>query len=62
VYRKDYRARRLKSFGLGSDLVCTVRFQRMSRIRSPDILGSTVESAGRWRVAWNKSWLDSLVR
>ena len=62
VYRKDYRARRLKSFGLGNDLVCTVRFQRMSRIRSPDILGSTVESAGRWRVAWNKSWLDSLVR
>jgi hypothetical protein len=62
VYRKDYRARRLKSFGLGGDLVCTVRFQRMSRIRSPDILGSTVESAGRWRIAWNEAWLKSLAR
>jgi hypothetical protein len=60
VFRKDYRIRRLSVFGLGADLVCTVRFQRMRRIRSPDIMGSEVETDGRWRVAWNRAWLDSL--
>lgn len=60
VFRRDHRVRRLASFGLGADLVCTVQYQRMSRIRSPDIMGSTVESDGKWRVAWNRAWLASL--
>lgn len=59
VFRRDFRARRLNGFGLGEDFVCTVRFQRMGRIRSPDIMGSTVEVSGRWRIAWNKGWLES---
>lgn len=59
VFRKDYRRRRLSGFGLGKDLVCTVRFQRMSRIKAPDIFGSTVETIGRWRIAWNEAWLET---
>ena len=59
VFRRDYRRQRLASFGLGADLVCTVRFQRMRRIQSPDILGSTVEQIGKWRIAWNKAWLEA---
>lgn len=58
VFSRDYRKRRLNSFGLGDDLVCTVRYQTIGRIRSPDILGSTVEIAGSWRIAWNRAWLD----
>lgn len=59
VFQRDYRRQRLASFGLGADLVCTVRFQRMQRIKSPDILGSTVEQVGKWRIAWNRAWLEA---
>lgn len=58
VFRKDYRGRRLAGFGLGSDLICTVQMKRISRIKAPDIFGSTIESHGRYRLAWNKAWLD----
>ena len=46
VYRKDHRARRLLNFGLASDLICTIQVRRIQRIRSPDILGSTIETRG----------------
>jgi hypothetical protein len=59
VFRRDYRQRRLGGFGLGENLVCTVQLQRNRRIRSPDIWGSTVEVIGRWRIAWNKAWLEA---
>ncbi|WP_370306332.1 hypothetical protein [Sinimarinibacterium flocculans] len=57
VFRKNYRKRRLSEFGLGEDLVCTIQVQRIRRIKSPDIFGSTVEVHGKYRVAWNQSWL-----
>ena len=60
VFRRDYRARRLSSFGLGDDLVCTVRRQRIRRIKAPDILRSTVEVMGTWRIAWNEAWLKAI--
>ena len=60
VFRRDYRERRLSSFGLADDLVCTVRLQRIRRIKAPDILGSTIEIRGKWRIAWNKAWLASV--
>jgi hypothetical protein len=59
VFRRDYRRRRLSGFGLGSDLVCTVRLQRIRRIKSPDIMGATVETMGKWRIAWNRAWLET---
>ena len=59
VFRLDLRRRRLSGFGLGSDLVCTVRLHRIRRIKSPDLMGATVENMGKWRIAWNRAWLDS---
>ena len=59
IYRHDYRKRRLRGFGLGRDLICTLRLQRMRRITSPDIIGSTVQVVGQWRIAWNRAWLQS---
>ena len=59
VFKRDYRRRRLSGFGLGKELVCTVRFQRMRRIKSPNIHGSTVEISGKWRIAWNGAWLKT---
>lgn len=58
VFCADHRARRLAGFGLGKDLVGTIRLQRIRRIRSPDIFGSTIEIYGGLRFAWNRSWLD----
>ena len=59
VFKRDFRRRRLSGFGLGQDLVCTVRFQRIRRIKAPDIIGSTVEIIGKWRIAWNRAWLKT---
>jgi hypothetical protein len=50
VVERDYRKRRLASFGLGPDLVCTVQLKRIARIRSPDILDSTIEQVGPFRI------------
>lgn len=58
VYRSDHRIRQLSDFGLGNDLVCTIQVQRIRRIQSPDILGSTIETKGRHRIAWNRNWLE----
>ena len=55
VYRRDHRMRRLLSFGLANDLMCTIQVQRIGRIQSPDLLGSTIETQGRHRIAWNRS-------
>jgi hypothetical protein len=60
VFRKDYRRSRLNNFGIEQDLVGTVQLQRIRRIRSPDIFGSTIEKRGKYRIAWNRSWLDRI--
>ena len=59
VYVNDFRRHRFKSFGLGPELVCTIQLQRIRRIRSPDILGSSIETIGHWRIAWNRAWITS---
>lgn len=59
VYSEDFRRRRLSSFGLGPELVCTIQLQRIRRIKSPDIMGSTIETSGNWRIAWNQAWIES---
>ena len=59
VFQNDYRIRQLESYGLGRDLVCTVQVKRIRRIRSPDILGATIEQLGIYRIAWNKAWLQT---
>lgn len=61
IFNQNYRKRRLAGYGLGSDLVCTLRVQKIKRIKVPDIMGSTIEERGKYRIAWNKSWLESVV-
>jgi len=57
VFARNYRRRRLLNFGLGADLVATVQVKRITRIQAPDIYGSQIETRGRYRIAWNSSWL-----
>ncbi len=58
VYCSDRRRREYEIYGLGRDLICTVQESRDKRIKSPDIFGSEIEECGRFRIAWNKSWLQ----
>ena len=58
VFCKDYRRRRLSGYGLGPHLVCTIQVKRIRRIQSPDIMGSTIEQLGGYRIAWNRAWLE----
>jgi hypothetical protein len=60
VFRKDHRKRRLVNYGLGPDLVCTVQVSRLKRIKAPDILGSSIETRGRYRIAWNRTWIEDI--
>ncbi len=56
VFQTDQRHRQL--YGLKPDLICTVQIQFISRIKVPDIAGSTIETLWPYRIAWNKAWLD----
>jgi hypothetical protein len=60
VFQCDHRRRQL--YGLDPDLICTVQIQFISRIKAPDIAGSTVEVLQAYRIAWNRAWLDRLKR
>jgi len=59
VFQTDRRHRQL--YGLSPDLICTVQIQFISRIKAPDITGSTIETLGPYRIAWNKAWLDNIA-
>lgn len=58
VFCEDHRLRQLN--GLRNDLVCTVQVQRIRRIKAPDIFGSTIEKRGRYRIAWNRAWIEKV--
>jgi hypothetical protein len=62
IFQKNYRKRRLSNFGLGKDLICTIQVQRLKRIQSPDIYGATIEEYGRYRIAWNRAWIEDFQR
>ena len=51
IFRRNYRKRRLRSFGLGANLVATVQVKRFTKVRAPDIYGSQIETRGRYRIA-----------
>lgn len=59
VYTRDFRLRRLKRFGLGAELVGVLYLWRIQRVEHVEIVGATVETAGAWRLAWNRAWLES---
>lgn len=65
VFASDLRLRRLKSYGLGPDLVCTLSQYGDRRKKIIDIFGSRVEVHKNVRIAWNANWTglrDHLLR
>lgn len=59
LYSKDYRRRKLKNYGLGEHLICTIELNRRKKTKQLDISGAIVEQIGKYRIAWNRSWLDA---
>jgi len=59
LFQKDYRLRKLNSFGLGEDLIGTIRIQRNSYMQVPFIWHSTIERYGQIIFAWNRAWLKN---
>jgi len=55
VYSEDFRIRKLKSSGLIPELLCTIEFKRLKRIRTIDIAGGKPEIAKDFRIVWNKN-------
>lgn len=58
LFSDDYRCSHLQGFGLRKELIGTVKLQKIMRIKSPDLLGSSIEHDGRLTYAWNRSWLE----
>ncbi len=48
-----------QAFGLGPELICTIQLQHIRRIKALDIIGSTIEVSGDWRIAWNRAWIEA---
>lgn len=55
IYSEDFRIRKLKNSGLIPELLCTIEFKRLRRIRTIDIIGGEPEIIKKYRIVWNKN-------
>jgi hypothetical protein len=58
VYDTDMRVRNLRSSGLIPELVCSIELNTTRRIQTHDILCGIPEQIGKYRIVWNKKWLE----
>ncbi|MBP1631267.1 MAG: hypothetical protein H6Q15_2160 [Bacteroidetes bacterium] len=58
VYDMDKRVRQLQNSGLIEELICSIEVNTTRRISTIDINGGTVEQIGKYRIVWNKKWLE----
>jgi len=55
IYSEDFRIRKLRSSGLIPELLCTIEFKRLGRIRTIDISGGKPETIEGFRIVWNRN-------
>ncbi len=60
IYCHDFRGRDLGANGLIPDLVATIEFKKLKRIRTVDINGGQPETLSGCRIVWNRAWLETL--
>jgi hypothetical protein len=61
LYNKDMRVRSLRNSGLPQEVVATIEINSSKRIQTIDIIGGTPEQIGKYRIVWNKSWLQTQI-
>jgi len=60
IFDTDKRVRNLRNSGLTSELVATIEVNTTKRIKTIDIIGGIAEQTGKYRIVWNKRWLDKI--
>lgn len=58
IYDTDLRLRHLRSSGLIEQLICSIEVNTSKKIPTIDILGGTPEQLGKYRIVWNRAWLN----
>ena len=58
VYSTLMRKRTYSNYGLEKDLICVIKYKKLSRIRCPSIFEAEVENHGLYSIEWNKKWLE----
>lgn len=58
IYDTDKRVRNLRDSGLIKELIATIEINTTKRIKTIDISGGVPEQMGKYRIVWNKKWLD----
>ena len=59
IYDTNKRVRQLRYSGLIEELICTIEVNTTKRIKTIDISGGTAEQIGKYRIVWNKKWLEN---
>lgn len=55
IFSEDFRIRKLRNSGLIPELLCTIEFKRLQRIRTIDITGGIPETIRKFRIVWNRN-------
>lgn len=58
IYDTDKRVRNLRYSGLIPELVASIEVNTVARIKTIDIIGGTPEQLGKYRIVWNKKWIE----
>jgi hypothetical protein len=58
IYDSYKRVRNLRNSGLIIELIATIELNISKQIRTIDIIGGTVEQIGKYRIVWNKKWIE----
>ena len=58
VYSTLMCKRTYSNYGLEKELICVIKYKKLSRIRSPSLFEAEVENHGLYSIEWNKKWLE----
>ena len=59
VYSTLMRKRTYSNYGLEKELICVIKYKKLSRIRCPSIFEAEVENHGLYCIEWNRKWLET---
>ena len=58
IYDTDKRVRNFQNSWLIPELIATIEVNTTKHIRTIDILGGTPEQIGKYRIVWNRKWIE----
>lgn len=58
VFETDLRVRELRNSGITENLIASIGINTKKKIRTIDILGGIPEQFGKYRIVWNKKWIE----